>query len=164
MDGNSEHHQFQLPRVEVDREESILLVNKQPLELSDTTPNILLNYIQIGEQAIENSLYEQKKEHKLWGDEISAPSILLGRLALSYDEKRVFTKEGLAIEDESVLSMKDLDVNYRGYWVAVQRANYVPEIRRNLVLLTQPKFDGIWLSMRRIDANIAKTRQFPEEP
>ena len=149
MDGNSEYHQFQLPRVEVDREESILLVNKRPLELSDTTPNILLNYIQIGEQAIENDLFEQKKEHKLWGDNVSKPSILLGRLALSNDEKRVFTNEGLAIEDENLIAMKDLRTDYRGYWVAVQRANYIPEVRRNLVLLTHARFDGIWLSMHR---------------
>jgi|GEM_PF-5180347 len=152
MDRYSENHSFRLPKVEVDSEESILLVNRLPLELSDITPNILLGYIQIGEQAIENDLYEQKKEHKLWGDETTRPSILLGRLAMSNDERRVFTPQGLTIEDESKLSMKDLDTNYRGYWLSVLNAKYEPEIRRNLVLLTQPKFDGIWLSMRRNDA------------
>jgi hypothetical protein len=149
MDRNLENRWRILPKVEVESDESLLLIDGKPVSLPDITPSMLADYIDIGQYSIHTHLNERTKQYRLLGDRITRPLILLGRFAVLNDESSALTDEALAVENDVNLDRDDLKGEFQGFWMVIEETNYVPEIRRKLTL-SSPKLDGTWLSLRRL--------------
>ena len=148
MDKELEKRWQQLPKVEVERSESMLVVNDRFVSLPDITPEVLSDYIEIGHDTIHSYLSEMRKSYRYWGEPKMRSSLLIGRLALSTNEETVFTPEGLQAKSEDDLVVDTVVQEYREYWSVITQSLYVPVVRRN-VTLHNSNLDGTWLSIRR---------------
>lgn len=148
MDKELEKRWTVLPKVDIKSDESMLMVNSQFVSLPDITPEILSDYIEIGQRTIDAHLLEMRKRSRYWGESKTRPSILVGRLALSGHEDGVFTDEGLLVESETDLTMDVVKKEYKGYWNAIVESFYVPEVSRN-ISPNNPAHGGTWLGLRR---------------
>lgn len=139
---------LRLPEVTVESDEGILNVDNRFVSLPDITPEILSDYLQVGQQAIKLYLNERRRLYRSWGEPRRRPIVHIGRLAIIDEDCEVFTERGAATRKELDLSIESLIPEYRGYWVAIQDSLYVPEIQRN-IMLNDEKLDGTWLGLRR---------------
>jgi hypothetical protein len=128
--------------------QGVLTVNRKIVNLPDITPQILHDYIETGHEIIDAQLdeIEQVRRH-LYRRNNVAPSILLGRLAIAGKESDVFTEKGLRKRSEE-LNILDLERPFRGFWVTIESADYIPEVHKNIGLYNS-KFGGTWLGLRK---------------
>lgn len=148
MDKELAKRWLKLPEVEIEYEDSVLMVNGKFVSLPDITSDMLSDYIEIGHQKINNHLQEMRKRDQFWGNSKVRPLVLVGRLALTSDRPEVFIEEGLHAQNEAAILLDQVNQAYHGYWKAVEKCLYTPLIRRNLIL-NDPKLDGTWLGLRR---------------
>jgi len=150
MDKELEHSWNILPRVRIDEYESMLTVNHRFVSLPDITPSMLTDFINIGHDVIDKYLNETTNKSKYWNEFEIRPSLLLGRFALAgpRHRARILTPSGLDMADDEHLSKEDLRQSYKGYWEAVRKTDFVPEVYVDIAL-SDPHLDGTWLGLRQ---------------
>lgn len=149
MDKELEKRWLKLPRVEVDSDEGVLIVDDEYLSLPDITPGMLSDYIEIGYRTIKGNLAEMRRLSRFWASAETRPLLLLGRLAMSGEEAEVFTDEGLiAIRKTEHITMDEVLPEYRPYWETIEDSLYAPVVRRRATF-NDTSMNGTWLGMRR---------------
>ena len=146
-----EHRWLKLPKAKINNDTEncrILNVNDRIVELSDISPAILADYLEIARPLIDSELYQARALKRFTDASPLATTILIGRLATIRSEFDVFTIAAQKRTQSTLFGLDDISDEYKEYWKRVDRALYVPEVHRS-ILSDNDQLRGTWLGLRR---------------
>lgn len=136
-----------LPKVDVEYQH-LLTVNNKMIDISDTSVDMLSDYLEIGRPTIDQQLDLLQAVRLNSGDLTIRPFILVGKLAVAASEEFVFTKSGLDSLDLGQVNATDLQRPYQPYWFTIEKASYRPEVYPRIIS-SFASMSGTWLGLRR---------------